>query len=153
MRSNIEAHQVSWRRAVTVLALLALCFSASPAAAQTATCVAATDSTSLRLRSYLRTLVTGSDQSSVTVRATLAITTMDSTKVVVMADTRICPKILAGVNAGFQTPNVNRRLRVYSLGKNFAAFDSTVVDHAGGSVVILDSRYVVNKIIAAPSVY
>ena len=105
------------------------------------------------VRSYLRTLVASNDQSSVAVRNALALATMDSTKVAVMADARICPKILTGVDAAFQTPNVSRRLRVYSLGKNFAAFDSTVVDHAGGAVVFLDSKYALINIVAAPSVY
>ena len=81
-------------------------------------------------------------------------TTTDSTKVVVVTDTRTCPKVLTGFNNAFKSGAVSRSLYVYSIGKNFAAFDSADVgDSQGGAVVFLDSRLAPLKIVLAPSVY
>jgi len=80
--------------------------------------------------------------------------TADSTKVVVVTDSRTCPKILAGVNNAFKSGAVSRPLYVYVIGRNYAAFDKReVVESQGGAVVFLDSKFAPLGVILAPSVY
>jgi hypothetical protein len=141
-------------RTVLSLALFIAACAGRPLSAQTATCLGTADDSSVRLRTYLRTLVSGSDESSVQMRAALGIATMDPAKVSVVTDARTCPKILTGVNSALKTPTVSRSMYVYAIGKNYAAFDSSeVVESQGGAVVFLDSQYKLKQIVLAPSVY
>jgi hypothetical protein len=87
-------------------------------------------------------------------RTALGIATMDPTKVSAVTDSRICAKILTGVNSAFQTPTVSRSMYVYAIGKNYAVLDNReVVESQGGAVVFLDSQYKLKQIVLAPSVY
>lgn len=145
---------VAPRFVVLVLILVTGCLGGRPLNAQTATCIGTPDTTSLRLRQYVRTVAAGSDIASVRVRSRLGMATTDSTKVVVMTDSRTCPKILTGVNNAFKSGAVSRPLYVYVIGRSYAAFDKReVVESQGGAVVFLDSKFAPLGVVLAPSVY
>jgi hypothetical protein len=143
-----------FRCASVFLALGMMTVTARNMSAQTATCIVTPDSSSIRLRSFVRDLVTGSDESSVRVRATLGLSTMDSTKVVVLNNVKTCAKVVTGVNAALKTAPATRQLYVYVLGRNYAVFDpEVVVQSQGGAVVFLDSQFNPIDIVLAGSVY
>jgi len=146
------------RRTPRIAALFLLfsvaCIGGRPLRAQTATCIGTADSTSLRLQTYVRRVAAANDESSTRVRAMLGFAATDPTKVVVVTDTKTCPKVLAGVNSAFKSGAVSRSLYVYIVGRNYAAFDKReIVESQGGAVIFLDSRFVPLKIVLAPSVY
>lgn len=147
-------HRRTRRVAALLLVFCVACFSGRPLRAQTATCIGTADSTSLRLRTYVRRLAASNDESSTRVRAVLGFVPTDPTKVVVVTDAKTCPKVLAGVNSALKSGAVSRSLYVYLIGRSYAAFDKReVVESQGGAVVFLDSRFVPLKIMLVPSVY
>jgi hypothetical protein len=141
------------RAIAAAVAAVAAAAGARPLAAQTARCIGVVDEPSLRLRGYLRTLVSADDPSSTAVRRATGVALLDSAEVTVVTNARTCRQVLAGVTAAFGPADVGRRLYVYTIGRDYAAFAPGAANEAGGPVVILDAKFAKRAIIAAPSVY
>jgi hypothetical protein len=108
---------------------------------------------SLRLRAFLRQIVTGSDATATQLRASLGIAVLDSTKVILETDSKKCAKILATVNTTFQSPNLSRTLYVYDVGRGFAAWDTSAVNERGAAVAFMDAQYKLQSLYLVPSVF
>lgn len=99
------------------------------------------DEEAIELRGFLRELVTSMDTARTSLRATLGFPAMDSTKVVIVADNRICHNVARGYNTFLKTPHLVRELHVVSVGRFYAAKDP---GHPAGEwvpTVSFDSKY------------
>jgi hypothetical protein len=118
-------------------------------AATVSTCLPL-DSGALVLRSYLRELVSTTSADRVALRAQLGLIAMDSSRVVIQTDGRVCGRVADAINKAQRTPQLERHLYVFTIGPSYAAQDP---EHASGEwrpTVIVDAKYEVTGVVLAP---
>ena len=123
-----------------ILLLITILVFAAPVVRAQSTCLPSDDN-ALKFRGFLRALVTSTDTARISLRATLGLPAMDSTKVAIVTTNRICNNVAQGYNTVQKTPNVVRRLYVVSVGNFYAAKDP---GHPAGEwwpTVSFDSKY------------
>jgi hypothetical protein len=110
----------------------------------------ATDAGAIRLRSYIRELVTTTAADRVQLRNKLGLAAMDSTRVVLITDDAVCDKLAQGINASVRTTGLVRQLYAVTVGSNFAAQDP---GHPAGEwwpTSTLDKKYKFIAVVMAP---
>lgn len=121
----------------------------APRADMASTC-RPSDAAAIRLRTYVRRLVTTTDSSSIVLRNKLGLKAMDSTRVSLVTDNRICDKAATGINTALATPGLTRQLYVVAAGTMYAAQDP---GHPAGEwwpTHTLDNKYKVVGVVLAP---
>lgn len=150
MRSLPTPARRRFPRVLAAAALAATLVAARSAGAQTTSGCRPSDDDALVLRSYLRELVTATAPDRVALRTDIGLTAMDSTRVTLVTNDRVCAKVADAINAGLQTPNVARQLYVFDVGKSFAAQDP---DHPSGGywpTMIVSARHKLIGSVLAP---
>jgi hypothetical protein len=130
-------------------AVIALGIKAATATTVASTCLAS-DMHALRLRSFVRDLVTTTDSTHIALRNSLGLKAMDSTRVTLVSDNRICDKAATGINTALATPGLVRSLYVVAAGTMYAAQDP---GHPAGEwwpTHTLDNKYKLIGVVLAP---
>ena len=83
--------------------------------AQSSACLP-TDATGALVRGYGRSMAVTTDTLGIKLRTRAGFTAMDSTKVVVSFDSKVCAGIVAGINAFLSTPGRARQVHVVVMG-------------------------------------
>ena len=123
-----------------ILLAISLIFFAGGVAGAQSTCLPSDDN-ALELRAFLREIVTTTDTARVSLRTTLGLPAMDSTKVAIVTTNRICNSVAQGYNTIQKTPNVVRQLYVVSVGSFYAAKDPGHLAGEWCPTVSFDSKY------------
>lgn len=132
---------------VVVVSLIAL--RASTLMAVASTC-RPTDSDALVLRSYIRELVSSTALERIQVRNSLGLKAMDSTRVNLVTDNRVCDKVGAGINIYLRTPDLPRSIYVVSVGTDYAAQDPGNPAGQWWPTITLDNKYKAKGAVLAP---
>jgi hypothetical protein len=107
-----------WR----IVVLVSL-FAFSPGVSRAQSTCLPPDDYALVLRGFVREIVAATDTGDVSLRVTLGLAKMDSTKVVFVTDNKICNSVAVGYNTAQGTPGLVRQLHVVKAGNVYAAKD------------------------------
>lgn len=137
----------------TGLLVVAWCLGIAPLAsgAQAPACATSlTDWPAQQVRSFARYTVASMDSEDVAIRVTNGMPTLDSTRVVMINDDRVCSRIAAAINVYRKTPGRAMQLQVARLpGWGYMACECGGPDvHPGGRrpVYVLSKRYAVRDV-------
>ena len=138
------------RRLAVVVLALPLAFRETAAQGTRASTCRASDDTAAVLGSYLATLVTTTDPVRVSLRASVGLPAIDSTRIAYVTHTHVCNKLVDAMNARYQTPGLARQLYVYKVGTVYAVQDPAHPTGEYVPTVVFDRRYQYKGSILAP---
>jgi hypothetical protein len=107
------------------------------------------DSTATGVVRYTKVLVATNSPDRVPVRTAAGLEASDSSKVVLVTDSRICDKAVTGINTFKQTTGLPRHVYLVKAGSYYLAFDPDEPTGHHRPIFVLNRQYVARGEIAA----